>query len=243
MKYTYYYQTKDNENRTGEIKARDRADAYTQLRKQGIRPYRVVGDDPAKWRRYLPTAAIVVPLVLFAATVTVIDLNATKSAWESENAPIVRQQINGDEPFIVSQIKSNWSEILPSALDRYLAAYAQPGWEVSQPVPPETALEDLKTPVELSDSDRPEVRQLKRILLQMRKELSELVANGGTLADYAAIIADRQETEVALRQKAISSFMNTPQSLRRKAFTSLNICLRDRNIAPLPASLLGSSDF
>ena len=243
MKYTYYYQTKDNENRTGEIKARDRADAYTQLRKQGIRPYRVVGDDPAKWRRYLPMAAIVIPLVLFGAIVTIVDLRAARSAQESENAPLVRQQIVGDESFIVAQIKSDWQEVLPSALDRYLAAYAQPGWEVSQPVPPETTLEDLKTPLALSDSDRQEVRQLKRILLQMRKELAELVANGGTLADYAAIITDRQETEVTLRQKAISSFMDTPPSLRRKAFASLNICLRDRNIAPLPESLLGASDF
>ena len=243
MKYTYYYQTKDNENRSGEIRARDRADAYTQLRKQGIRPYRVAGDDPAKWIRYLPTAAIVIPLVLFAVIVTVVDINAAKSAAESAKSPTARQQITGDESFIVAQIKADWKDTLPSALDRYLAAYAQPGWEVSQPVPPETALEDLKTPLELSDSDRDEVRQLKRILLQMRKELSELVANGGTLADYAAIVSDRQESEVAFRTKAMNSFMNTPHSLRRKAFASLNIRLRDRNIAPLPASLLVEADF
>ena len=243
MKYTYYYQTKDNENRTGEINARDRADAYTQLRKQGIRPYRVAGDDPARWRRHLPMAAVAIPLVLFGAIMTIVDLKTTKSVWESENAPTVRQQITGDESFIVAQIKTGWSEVLPSELDRYLAAYTQPGWEVSQPVPPETALEALMKPLELSDSDRPEVRQLKRILLQMRKELSELVANGGTLADYAAIISDRQKSEVALRQKAFSSFTDTPPSLRRKAFASINICLRDRNIAPLPESLLGASDF
>ena len=243
MTYTYYYQTKDNENRSGEIKARDRADAYTRLRKQGIRPYRVVGDDPAKWRRWLPMAALVIPPVLFGAVMTVVDLRATMFARESENAPLVRQQIVGDEEYIVYEIRAGWADVLPSALDRYLAAYAQPGWEVSAAVPPESALADLELSVAPDETDRSEVRQLKRILLQMRAELSELVANGGTLADYAAIIAERQESEVTLRQKAIGSFMDTPPSMRRKAFASLNICLRDRNIAPLPESLLGASDF
>ena len=36
MKYKYLYQTKDNENREGWIKAKDRADAYAKLRKQGV---------------------------------------------------------------------------------------------------------------------------------------------------------------------------------------------------------------
>ena len=33
MKYQYFYQTKDNENRSGWIKARNRESAYTILRK------------------------------------------------------------------------------------------------------------------------------------------------------------------------------------------------------------------
>ena len=240
MTYKYYYQTKDNENRSGEIKARDRADAYTKLRKQGIRPYRVAGDDPPWWRSWLPLAGVAVPLL----AVSVIGIVAGfRSERADDESPLVRQQLVGDESFVAAQTAANWSEVLSTALDRYLAAYAQPGWEVSQPVPPEAALEDLKTTLELSDSDRPEVRQLKRILLQMRAELSELVVNGGTLADYAAIVVDRQASEVALRAKAVDSFAATPRSLRRKAFTTLNLCLRDRNLAPLPASLLSEGDF
>ena len=46
MKYTYYYQTKQNENKTGVIDARDRADAYTKLRKQGLRPWHNGSDLP-----------------------------------------------------------------------------------------------------------------------------------------------------------------------------------------------------
>ena len=62
MKYRYLYQDKTNKNCEGEIVARDRADAYTKLRKSGIRPYRVIGDDPFDWR----------PLVLWGAIFTAI---------------------------------------------------------------------------------------------------------------------------------------------------------------------------
>lgn len=47
--YKYLYQDKDNRNCEGEIKAKNRNDAYLALRKMGIRPYRVIGDDPVNW--------------------------------------------------------------------------------------------------------------------------------------------------------------------------------------------------
>ena len=62
MTYKYLYQDKENRNCTGEIKARSRAEAYALIRKQGIRPYRVIGDDPLNWR---PWAVVAGYLVLF----------------------------------------------------------------------------------------------------------------------------------------------------------------------------------
>ena len=53
MKYTYLYQDKSNQNCSGEIDARNRADAYTRIRKMGIRPYRVIGDDPFDWQPFI----------------------------------------------------------------------------------------------------------------------------------------------------------------------------------------------
>ncbi|MCR5750798.1 MAG: hypothetical protein K6G91_02445 [Kiritimatiellae bacterium] len=77
MVYRYLYQDKENRNLEGEIKARDRAEAYTLLRRQGIRPYRVIGDDPWNWRPWAIGAsyavlvgAIVVLLVLLGAEVS-----------------------------------------------------------------------------------------------------------------------------------------------------------------------------
>ena len=66
LKYTYLYQDRKNRNLSGEIVARNRADAYLQLRRQGIRPYRVIGDDPWNWRPWAISAGY---LVLSAALV------------------------------------------------------------------------------------------------------------------------------------------------------------------------------
>ena len=64
MTYKYLYQDKQNRNCEGEIKAWDRNDAYLQLRKQGIRPYRVIGDDPLNWRPWAIAAGYAVLLAL-----------------------------------------------------------------------------------------------------------------------------------------------------------------------------------
>ena len=60
MKYKYLYQDSQNVSHEAEIDARDRADAYARLRKQGIRPYRVIGDDPWNWRPWAISAGYVV---------------------------------------------------------------------------------------------------------------------------------------------------------------------------------------
>ena len=68
LKYKYLYQDRENNNLEGEVVARDRDDAYRLLRKQGIRPYRVIGDDPWNWRPWAISAGYV---ILSAALVAV----------------------------------------------------------------------------------------------------------------------------------------------------------------------------
>ena len=91
MKYTYYYQTKQNENKTGVIDARDRADAYTKLRKQGLRPYRVVGDDPAKWRQWMPFAGLFVAVFVVSAIMPHVVCSAEQGR---DNLPMKYAELN-----------------------------------------------------------------------------------------------------------------------------------------------------
>lgn len=85
MTYKYLYQDKQNRNCEGEIKARDRAEAYMLLRKQGIRPYRVIGDDPVRWQPWAVGAGYA---VLIAVIVVLAVLLTAK--WEASvaEAPI-----------------------------------------------------------------------------------------------------------------------------------------------------------
>jgi len=68
LKYKYLYQDRKNNNLEGEIVAKNRDEAYKLLRQQGIRPYRVIGDDPWNWRPWAISAGYV---ILSAALVAV----------------------------------------------------------------------------------------------------------------------------------------------------------------------------
>ena len=87
LKYKYLYQDRKNRNLEGEIDARNRADAYQRLRKQGIRPYRVIGDDPWNWRPWAISAGY---LILSAALVVlgIVSLTQARQLRELQMADI-----------------------------------------------------------------------------------------------------------------------------------------------------------
>ena len=64
MTYKYLYQDRQNQNCEGEIKARNRDEAYRLIRKQGIKPYRVIGDDPWNWRPWAVAAGYLLLFVV-----------------------------------------------------------------------------------------------------------------------------------------------------------------------------------
>ena len=76
MKYKYLYQDKENRNLEGVIAAKNRDEAYRLLRKQGIRPYRVIGDDPWNWRPW----AISAGYVLLSAALVAVGIVAISQA-------------------------------------------------------------------------------------------------------------------------------------------------------------------
>ena len=99
MKYTYLYQNKSNQNCSGEIEARNRADAYTKIRKMGIRPYRVIGDDPFDWQPIVFWGVIsVAVLVVIVALVNVLNPCATSTTARRLFSRRRRGRRSGDWP-------------------------------------------------------------------------------------------------------------------------------------------------
>lgn len=231
MKYVYHYQTSGNENRTGEIRARNRADAYARLRKQGIRPYRLVGDDPLNWRPWA-----VGSLVALLAAALAFAVWRIRSAGD-DRSPLPRGQLYGDASVIAEGVFSDWSKVLARPLDRYLAAYAQPGAFVPPPLLSSAeyaALEsDLAADVGYVKGERMEVRQLKNILAGMRDEMRRFLADGGTVGGYMEFLESRQRGEQAFRDKARAHVERAPQSLLYQTWTGVNAALRERGLAPI----------
>lgn len=93
MTYKYLYQDKENRNCEGEIKARNRSEAYTLLRKQGIRPYRVIGDDPWNWRPW----AVVTGYAVLLATIVVLVLLVMANTSSGPAKGRVRVQMTAEE--------------------------------------------------------------------------------------------------------------------------------------------------
>ena len=91
MKFKYLYQDRENRNREGWIDARTRDDAYTKLRKQGIRPYRVIGDDPWNWR----PLAIVAGFAVLAVVLVAVSIVAMIQAKEIRELQAERAWMEG----------------------------------------------------------------------------------------------------------------------------------------------------
>ncbi len=99
MIYKYLYQDRNNQNCAGEIKAKSRAEAYLLLRKQKIRPYRVIGDDPVDFKPWLIgfSYAILLLVILVLALVLVARVSSEEEATptialSAEEGRLFRQQ-------------------------------------------------------------------------------------------------------------------------------------------------------
>ena len=232
MKYQYFYQTKTNENRSGWINARDRENAYTLLRKQGIRPYRIVGDDPVNWRPWALGAAIAALAVALAVAV----FAAVRA--NDDRSPMPRAQLYGDASVIAQGVYSEWREAFKSPLDRFLAAYAQPGSNALAPLMTADEIaafpSELEKDVEYADGEPMEVRQLKNIVAWLRGEMRAHLAAGESVGQYMDFLEERQQEEREFRDHAAESLERVPESHLHQAWLGVNARLRERGIAPLP---------
>jgi len=233
LKYQYLYQTKENENREGWINAKNRAEAYAALRRQGIRPYRLIGDDPVQWQPW----AAGVGFVVLAAIATFFAYRLFLGAGPVPGQTPARRQQLAQSAVVSDGLASGWSNVFSSKLDLLLAAYAQPGWIA---IPPDVTDEELArfpeeaaAPMEFPEGEPKEVRLLRRIVLSMRQEFSEYLASGGTPKDYLAFLEERQDEELSFRRSALESVEKASPAMRERTFVNVNVRLREMGLPEL----------
>lgn len=249
MKYRYFYQTSENENRDGWISARNRAEAYAALRKGGVRPYRLVGDDPVPWQPW--AVASLFAALVFALVWALVFRDAPGlpdgGAESRRISPGRRGQLCGDATVIAAGDAENWASVFPLALDRLLSAYAQPGRPDVAPSALSGAEIDALAgelalpPPEAAPADSPEIGQIKGIVAAMRREMGDYLASGGDVRGYLAFLDSRRADEIAYRAEAEEVFERTPAALREGVLINLNARLRDRGLAELPGPGAGNS--
>ena len=199
MKYHYFYQTSKNESADGWIAAKDRNDAYAQLRKRGIKPYKLLGKNPLPWRRW---ALVAVPMAALAGMSAWLAWGTKDNvAGARAEFEVARHQIYGDRSIIENGIATRWSACGLSAGEQHLARYAQPGVAV-----PRVAAfgkivaavdESLERRLEAADGELTEYRQIKGIVEAMKSELRRYKASGGTTESYLKRLHERQKLEIA----------------------------------------------
>ncbi|MGN0545086.1 MAG: hypothetical protein ACI4I0_05955 [Acutalibacteraceae bacterium] len=200
--FHYFYQSKENQNLEGWISAKSRDDVYAQLRKVGIKPYKVIGKNPLAWKRW---AAIV---VLAAALVIALSIIFFRSpVVPGSQSPVHRHQIYGAESVIRNGIATDWSACNLDEGERFLARYAQPGIPVALVRADlnkiASAIEKaLENRLEPQDGELLEYRQIKQIVETMKSELRAYIAHGGTPRLYIDRLQERQSQEVAYYRAA-----------------------------------------
>ena len=210
-KFHYFYQSKENKNLDGWIVAKSRDDAYAQLRKQSIKPYKVVGKDPIAWKRW---AAIAVLAVALAGTYAWLALRSEPVAPDEQ---FVRHQIYGAESVVRNGMSTEWSACGLDEGERYLARYAQPGIKVAyRRRTPETASAveaALARHLEVEDSELLEYRQLKQIVESIKDELREYIKSGGNVDGFLDRLQERQDQEVAYYNAANQELENAKATM------------------------------
>lgn len=211
MKFVYHYRTSDNTQHEGIVSAASRDAAYVVLKEKGIRPSRV-DEAPGffnklfgKGKRWI---AIVALLVLAVISLTYA-LNARREVFGSLQSPVDRHQIYG-EPALMQELESeNYASVFSDPGDRYLARFAQPGVQVKfkdrnwRSKMAEVLKDTLNVEIVVFESDSREVRELKQIVLGMRNELSEYLANGvGTCETFVKRMEERQLREYQIYMQA-----------------------------------------
>lgn len=228
MKYRYAYKSSDGVRHEADIEASSRDEVFESLRREGIRPIKVVASDGSKANGEIRVMGI--PIRIFIVTLILAVVLAVAGTWaikgnrkapppvvitkvevkqESQSLtrqamPLPRQEIHGSR----RRLEIAPTNLFASTLETYLSKFAEPGRSVDIHKVP-TALPDTKElialldrPIYFTSDEYTEYIDLKRITAGIKLEMKAFVEGGDSAEDYINALIDRQSQELAHREKA-----------------------------------------
>ena len=193
MRYHYFYQNSKNESLDGWIAAKDRNDAYAQLKKQGIKPTKVLGRDPIEWKRWTAIAVLAILVAVLACFLLRYRLEDRREAFAAED----RAQVYGDPVKLHELASDGWRKAMGNEGDAWFARHARPSVMCDCGNAGESpSLTDIPLRIEADDGE--EVAKMKRFVNGMKREFANFIAANGTEADYKALCDERLRTEAGI---------------------------------------------
>jgi len=230
VKFIYSYNTHQNERREGlTISAPNRDAAFSELNKQGIRPYKLY-PAPGLWNKVVsigwPGFAIIGLVAVLGITLA-ISLAQRKELERNDDVrgivssaitSKVRRQLIGDQGVIEKGIRTGWSDVFEHEGERFLASFAIPGVPATVRTTNVASLEEaLGRKVEASETDGMEARQIKAMVDGMKDELRKFVSAGGTIEQYGRRLVARQDDEIAIYNRTSNEIEQAVKSNLGKA--------------------------
>ena len=224
MRFLYEYKTKENERLSGEISAPSRPAVYTELKKQGIKPYKVdLAPGFWNWVQSLGkrTAAIALLTIgVIAVSFLWLGQKDKAAAFEDKAAAYsdkfenkTRRQVIGDTAIIEKGIRNGWADVFPDEGERFLASFAIPGVPAGQRNTTEAEISAaLSRQIVPTEADGIEARQIKSMVEGMKDELREFMREGGSIKDFGACLVERQESELGYYNRTKSELETLKKS-------------------------------
>ena len=264
MKYCYAYKSSDGVRHEAEIDAASRDEAFEILRKDGIRPIKVVAADGSKANgevrvlgipRKVVFGAVVMTAVAAAAITWIAGKHGRNANMPTTPAvpaqsgmlrrvamPLPRQEIHGNR----RRLEIAPTNLFDTAIETYLSKFSEPGREVTGvDSPPDDDLRVkellalLDVPIHFADDEYTEFVDLKRITAGIKKEMADFIRGGNTPGEYFKALEERQRIEVSHRAKAEKRLKEMVSTSAEPAqaydfWLKANAQLQSMGIYPLP---------
>lgn len=209
MRFAYAYRDSSGIRHEAFIEAESRDAAFAALRKDGIRPIKVVASDGSKAngapvglrKRAVAILLGVAVVVAVCVTVAVSRLSAPPSE-DGLDSDTTRRFPIGDAAVIEKGILTGWSDVFPEEGERFLASFAVPGVKAGQKNTTAGEIETaLARRIKPEANDSLEARQIKAMVEGMKQEARAYIAAGGNVVEYGKRLTERQDAEIAFYER------------------------------------------
>ena len=216
-KYTYAYKTSDGIRHEGCMEAASRECVFAELRKRGIKAIKVMAADGSKANgevrgvrsRVVVATAVAAAIVAGVAAFFVSEIHNHPAIDGRKPQAVPRHQIYGDPALMEELYENGFSGVFDDDTDRYMAYFAQPGI-----LPDERLLARLRPAVlagnakgrhsgvfDSSLESSREIIELRDIVLGMRTEMLEFLADGTSMTEYLNALSERQMEESCIYER------------------------------------------